>query len=90
MGNGREANRKLVLAGYLAPSPGCWLTGEGSSVGASSLHLAESQLQPQRRTSHRMQAERAARWRGRASPLETALTESVLWMYANGHNQRSL
>jgi LysM repeat protein len=58
-------------------------------VSASSLHLAESQY------SHAVGIVAACKRRGlpvRGAhvALETALTESVLWMYANGHNQRSL
>ena len=58
-------------------------------VSASSLHLAESQY------NHAVGIVAACKRRGlpvRGAhvALETALTESVLWMYANGHNQRSL
>jgi LysM repeat protein len=58
-------------------------------VSASSLNLAASQY------SHAVGIVAACKRRGlpvRGAhvALETALTESALWMYANGHNQRSL
>jgi LysM repeat protein len=58
-------------------------------VNASSLHLAESQY------NHAVGIVAACKRRGlpvRGAhiALETALAESVLWMYANGYNQRSL
>ena len=58
-------------------------------VSASSLHLAESQY------NHAVGIVAACKRRGlpvRGAhvALETALAESVLWMYANGRNQRSL
>jgi len=58
-------------------------------VSASSLHLAENQY------SHAVGIvavckRRGLPVRGAHVALETALTESVLWMYANVHNQRSL
>ena len=58
-------------------------------VSASSLQLAESQY------NHAVGIVAACKHRGlpvRGAhvALETALTESALWMYANGHNQRSL
>ena len=58
-------------------------------VSASSLHLAASQY------NHAVGIVAACKRRGlpvRGAhvALETALTESALWMYANGHNQRSL
>jgi LysM repeat protein len=58
-------------------------------VNASSLRLAESQY------SHAVGIVAACKRRGlpvRGAhvALETALAESVLWMYANGYNQRSL
>ncbi len=58
-------------------------------VSASSLNLAASQY------NHAVGIVAACKRRGlpvRGAhvALETALTESALWMYANGHNQRSL
>ena len=58
-------------------------------VSASSLNLATSQY------NHAVAIVAACKRRGlpvRGAhvALETALTESVLWMYANGHNRRSL
>jgi LysM repeat protein len=59
------------------------------AVNASSLHLAGSQYNHAVAIVAACKA-RGLPVRGAHVALETALTESVLWMYANGNNRRSL